>query len=34
MVNYLPGLIPTGTNAIVAGLDIARPPKPVLQVSI
>jgi hypothetical protein len=26
MVNYLPGLIPTGTNAIVAGLYIARPP--------
>ena len=26
MVNYLPGLIPTGTNAILAGLYIARPP--------
>jgi hypothetical protein len=26
MVNYLPGLVPTGTNAIVAGLYIARPP--------
>jgi hypothetical protein len=26
MVNYLPGLLPTGTNSIVAGLYIARPP--------
>jgi hypothetical protein len=26
MVNYLPGLFPTGTNSIVAGLYIARPP--------
>ena len=26
MVNYLPGFIPTGTKAIVAGLYIARPP--------
>jgi hypothetical protein len=26
MVNYLPALLPTGTNAIVAGLYIARPP--------
>jgi hypothetical protein len=26
MVNYLPGLIPTGTNSIVAGLYISKPP--------
>jgi hypothetical protein len=26
MVNHLPGALPTGTNAIVAGLYIARPP--------
>ena len=26
MVNHLPGAQPTGTNAIVAGLYIARPP--------
>ena len=26
MVNYLPSLIPTGTNAIVEGLYIGRPP--------